>query len=65
MHAGQLIETSSNISLEKSTCETLKRLRNENPSNIIFSFLNISSICYKFGEFDYKFFCMNNVDIFC
>ena len=30
MHAGQLIETSSNISLEKSTCETLKRLRNEN-----------------------------------
>ena len=34
----QLFETSSNISLRKSTYETLKCLCNENPSNVIFSF---------------------------
>ena len=61
MHAGQLIETSSTISLQKSTYETLRRLRNEKPSNVIFSFLNINSILYKFENL--KFFCMNNVDI--
>ena len=33
----------------------------ENPSNVIFSFLNINSICYEFE--DLKFFRMNNVDI--
>ena len=33
MHTAQHIETSSNISLWKSTYEALKRLRNENPSN--------------------------------
>ena len=61
MHAAQLNETSSNISLRKSTYETLKRLCNENPSNVIFSFLNMNSICYNFEEL--KFFCINNVDI--
>ena len=61
MHAAQLIEISSNISLRKSTYETLKRLCNENPSNVIFSFLNINSFRYKFE--DLKFFCMNNVNI--
>ena len=61
MHAAQLIETSGNISLQKSTYETLERFRNENPSNVILSFLNINSLCYKFE--DLKFFCINNVDI--
>ena len=61
MHAVQLIETSSNISLRKSNYEILKRLRNENPSNVIFSFLNINSIPYKFEGL--KFFYMNSVDI--
>ena len=61
MHAAQLIETSSSISLQKSTYETLRRLRNKKPSNVIFSFLNINSIRYKFENL--KFFCMNNVDI--
>ena len=61
MHAAQLIETSSNISLRKYAYEALKRVRNENPSNVIFSFLNINSIRYKFENL--KFFCMNNVDI--
>ena len=61
MHAAQLIETSSNISLRGSNYETLKRLRNENTSNVFFSFLNINSIRFKFE--DLKFFYMNNVDI--
>ena len=61
MHAAQLIETSSNISLRKPTYETLKHLHNENPSNDIFSFLNINSARYNLE--DLKFFCMNNVDI--
>ena len=61
MHAAQLTETSSKISLCKPTYETLKCLLNENPSNVIFSFLNINSIRYKFE--DHKFFCINNVDI--
>ena len=33
----------------------------ENPSNVIFSFLNLNSICYEFE--DLKFFRINNVDI--
>ena len=61
MHAVQLIEISSNISLRKSTYETLQRLRNENPSNVIFLFLSINSIRNKFEGL--KFFCRNNVDI--
>ena len=61
MHGAQLIETSSNIFLRKSTYETLKCLRNQNPSNAIISFLNINSIRYKFE--DIKFFCMYNADI--
>ena len=61
MHAAQLFETSSNISLRKPTYETLKRLRDKNPSNVIIAFLNINSIHYKFE--DLKFFCTNNVDI--
>ena len=48
MHAAQLIDTSGNISLRKSTYEALKRFLNENPFS-----------CY----FHSKFFCMNNVDI--
>ena len=60
MHGAQLIETSSNIFLRKSTYETLKRLRNENSSNVIISFLNINFIRYKFEEI--KFFCMYNAD---
>ena len=54
MHAAQFVETSSNVSLRKSTYETLKRLHNENSSIVIFLFLNINSIL---------FFCINNVDI--
>ena len=50
-HVAQLIENSSNISLRKSTCEALKRLRNENPSKAIFSFRNTNSIRYKFEDF--------------
>ena len=61
MHAAQFIETTTNISLRKSTFETLKRLRYENPSNVIFSFLNINSIRYKFE--DLKFSCMDNMGI--
>ena len=61
MHAAQFVETSSNVSLRKSTYETLKCLHNENSSIVIFSFLNINSIRYKFQ--DLKFFCINNVDI--
>ena len=61
MHVAQPLETSSNISLRKYTYEALKRVRNKNPSNVIFSFLNINSIRYKFENL--KFFCMNNVDI--
>ena len=61
MHAAQLIESSSNISLRKYAYKALKRVHNENPSNVIFSFLNINSIRYKFENL--KFFCMNNVDI--
>ena len=40
MHIAQVVGISSNISLRKSTYETLKRLHYENPSNIIFSFIN-------------------------
>ena len=47
MHAAQLIDTSGNISLRKSTYEALKRFRNENPFS---------------RYFHSKFFCMNNVD---
>ena len=54
MHAAQLTETSSNISLRKSTYETLKRLRSENPSNVIFSLLNINSIRYKFEDLKFS-----------
>ena len=61
MHAAQFIETTTNISLRKSTFEMLKRLRYENPSNVIFSFLNINSIRYKFE--DLKFSCMDNMGI--
>ena len=48
MHAAQLIDTSGNISLRKSTYEALKRFLNENPFS---------------RYFHSKFFCMNNVDI--
>ena len=61
MHAAQFNETSSKISLGKSTYEKLKSLRDENSSNVIFAFLNISSIRYKYEGL--KFFCINNVDI--
>ena len=54
MHAAQLIETSGNISLQKSTYETLERFRNENPSNVILSFLNINSLCYKFEDLNFS-----------
>ena len=50
-----------NISLRNFIYDVLKRLRNENPSNTILSFLNVNSICYKFE--DLKFFCMDNVEI--
>ena len=61
MHAAQFIETATNISLRKFTYETLKPLRYENPSNVVFSFLNINSIRYKFENL--KFSCMDNMDI--
>ena len=48
MHAAQLIEPSSNISLRKSTFEALKRLRNENLLNVNFSSLNINFTRYEF-----------------
>ena len=48
MHAAQLIDSSGNISLRKSTYEVLKRFRNENPFT---------------RHFYSKFFCMNSVDI--
>ena len=61
VHAAQFIKTSSNVSLRKSTYETLKSLRNENPSNVIFSLLNIHFTRCKFE--DLKYFFINNVDI--
>ena len=61
MHAAQLIGPSSNISSCNSIYEALKCLLNENPSHVIFPFLNINSIRYEFE--DLKFFCINNVDI--
>ena len=38
MHAAQLIETSSNISLRKPIYGALKRLHNENPSKTFLLF---------------------------
>ena len=61
MHAAQLIDPSNNISLRNSIYEALKRLRNENPSHVNFSFLNLNSVRYEFE--DLKFFCINKVDI--
>ena len=61
MYAAQFVETSSNTSLRKSTYETLIRIRNEIPSNVIFCFLNINFIRFKFEN--HTFFFMNNVDI--
>ena len=60
MHAAQLIDPSSNISLRNSIYEALKRLCNENPSHVN-SFFNLNSVRYEFE--DLKFFCMNKVDI--